>query len=118
MSKDAPTVSFSYNLSILDDVDFAQLRDVWILPDSIVRRLAHHYLIYWNKQFLEANGGLKDGVVLGHQEHKYITILTNPLVDYAAASRVALSFRHPFGTKFGYVLVAPAVKRYGVNNEH
>lgn len=112
-----PVLCYSLD-STIDQVDFAQLRDEWILPELLIRKLARHYLLYWDKKFLVDSNGLQDGIVLCHQERKYITILTSDLHEFGPASRIALSFRHPVGTKFGYVLIKPAIKRYGAQNEH
>lgn len=109
----------SYRLdTYLDEIEFRQLRDSWILPELLIRKLSRHYLLYWDKSYLERFKGLQDGIVFEHQGCKYISILTDPLTAFNSCARVALSFRHPIGTKFGYVLIKPAVKRYGVCNEH
>lgn len=109
----------AHNLSsTLDQIEFSQLRDSWILPEILRRKLARHYLLYWDKEFLVTHSGLQDGVTLEHQGCKYIVILTEPLTGFKCCARVALSFRHPIGTTFGYCLIKPAIKRYGVCNEH
>lgn len=112
-----PILSYSLS-SYLDDIEFRQLRDHWILPELLIRKLDRHYLLYWNKQFLQDKGGLINGAVLSHQGRKYITILAGQSADFAVCSRIALSFRHPKNTKFGYVLIKPAIRRNGVESEH
>lgn len=109
----------SYRLdTYLDDIEFRQLRNSWILPELLIRKLSRHYLLYWDKKYLLDFKGLQDGIVFEHQGCKYISILTDPLTAFNTCARVALSFRHLVGTKFGYVLIKPAIKRYGVCNEH
>lgn len=109
----------SYRLdTYLDDIEFRQLRDTWILPELLIRKLARHYLLYWDKKYLIDMQGLKDGKVFEHQGCKYISILNDPLTAFQICNRVALSFRHPVGTKFGYVLIKAAIKRNGVESEH
>ena len=109
-----PAPILSYQLSLLDTLDVKLLRDTWILPPQLISQLERHYLLYWEKAFLADNDGLADGTVLEHQSRKYITILLEPLTAFETCARVALSFRHPKGTKFGYCLIKPALKR----NEH
>lgn len=111
-------ISFSYELRTIDDIELRQLRDQWILPELLVRKLECQYLLYWNKQFLVDKNCLRDGIVMSHQGRKYITILAGQPAEFAVCSRIALSFRHPKNTKFGYVLIKPAIKRNGVESEH
>lgn len=113
-----PTTILSYNLQILDYIEFRQIRDSWILPGLLIRKLACHYLLYWDKQYLIDRNGLKDNQIMSHQGKDYISILAAPLTEFNCCARVALSFRHPVGTNYGYVLIKPAIKRYGVDNEH
>lgn len=94
----------------LDQIDYTQIRETWILPHSVIRKLHCYYLLYWRKDYLENAGGLKPNVVISHRGLKYITVLTRPIDAFKSCTRVAVSFRHPFRHNFGYVLIGPAVK--------
>ena len=96
----------------LDQIDHSQIRDSWILPQSVIRKLHCYHLLYWRKDFLTANNALAPNVVISRNGLQFITILTCPVTEFNSCSRVAMSFRHAFGHKFGYVLISPAVK-YG-----
>lgn len=102
----------------IDQIELAQIRDQWILPPELSAKLARHYLLYWDKSHLQSLDALASNKIVEHQGCKYITILTAAESAFVPASRVVLSFRHPTGTKFGYVLISPAIRKYGDTNEH